>query len=119
MADVANLDGRILAMIDEVRAEHGSCTAREVARRLKVAHTYVQARLHLMKAQGKITFTSLPGSIQRVDKMAAARAAKAAKKKREPRRVIPGGAPFRDEQCGLLTRSSLPDRTGRPRRADE
>lgn len=67
MMEVKGIDDAILRAIDEVRAEFGACTAREISRIVRVHNTYVSRRLHDLKQRGLVTFNHVPGSIRRTN----------------------------------------------------
>lgn len=59
-------DVKILDVIDQLRERHHACTMRSVAGVMKLSPTYVTARLQLMKDEGIVAWTDMPGSLRRV-----------------------------------------------------
>lgn len=54
----------LLLTIDEIRAEHHACTAREVARRAKLAVSIAHAQLTILRERGQVAWTEVPGSVR-------------------------------------------------------
>lgn len=57
----------IMQMIDQVRAEHDACTAREVSRLLCTAHTIIAGRMQALRSYGLVAWTGLNGSVRITD----------------------------------------------------
>jgi hypothetical protein len=61
---IIGLDERILETIDALRVKHHACTARLVARTLKLDASYIAGRIRLLHAQGHVQFdANVPGAI--------------------------------------------------------
>jgi len=54
---------KIIRTIREIRNEHHSCTAREVARRLKLGHTLTVKQLTNLREAGLVDWTEQMGSV--------------------------------------------------------
>lgn len=61
---MATIDDQICATIDAIRAANGACTAGAVATELKVSKTWVVQRCELMRLGGRVTWTSMAGSLR-------------------------------------------------------
>lgn len=55
---------QIMKVIRETRAEHGACTAREVARLVKRSMNLVQGQIRSLESMGYVKVTRMPGSLQ-------------------------------------------------------
>jgi len=53
----------IMEMIEQIRADHHACTAREVSRLLCTTHTIVFGRLQRLREFGLVAWTDLTGSL--------------------------------------------------------
>lgn len=60
------VDVRILEMIDTLREEHHACTMRAVASRLQLSTSWVTQRMCVLRDDGLIDWTVMPGSVHRV-----------------------------------------------------
>ena len=60
------VDQSILRAIDKIRNEHGSCTAGQVAALLRIDRSTVISRCRSMLNRNMVTWTEVPGSLQRV-----------------------------------------------------
>ena len=61
---IVGLDEKILETIDALRGRHHACTARLVARTLKLDASYIAGRIRLLHAQGKVSYDAdVPGAI--------------------------------------------------------
>ena len=64
MSDYDNIDISIITTIEEMRETHHACTARLVARRLRVSADVIRYRLQKMREEGTVTWTDVPGSLR-------------------------------------------------------
>lgn len=53
-----------MLMIDDIRAEHHACTAREASRLLRLTHTVVVGRLVALRERGWVDWTEMTGSLR-------------------------------------------------------
>lgn len=60
-----NVDDAILATIDAIRAEHGACTAGEVAARMRIDREAVITRCRSLRNRGLVLWSDVPGSLRR------------------------------------------------------
>lgn len=63
-AKYADVDRGILKVIDQLRDEHGSCTAGQVARRMGYARHTIIDRCRAMRDAGLVSWTQSPGSLR-------------------------------------------------------
>lgn len=63
---MAAIDERILSTIDELRRESFACTARGVARRLRMSNNIVRDRVVKMREANLVTWDSMEGSLRRI-----------------------------------------------------
>lgn len=66
MEQYDKVDQRILDTIDLVREEFGSCTAGQVARRMRMSKNVVVYRCGEMRKRGLVTWNRAAGSLRRV-----------------------------------------------------
>lgn len=60
---MATIEQRIVEMIRITRDRNHACTAREVARQLRLSPTAVVARLNVLRAEGLVQWNAVPGSL--------------------------------------------------------
>lgn len=65
--DMSAVDNKIIELIVEMRATYHACTARLIARQMRMDPSHIGTRLQKLKAAGLVDFNEVPGSIHLVD----------------------------------------------------